>query len=152
MKTKLLFSAVCAATLIGSSAMADEDKLGMDLSSWDADSDKYVTQKEWSDYMEEHALFDKIDKNNNGNFDVEESMDKVLDYDLSMDVDAGGTIARDEFIVGLYNHYDENDDDRLDDTEFNAFISNDRSPLLMTAEADVDVDVEYDEDDDSSDN
>ena len=152
MKTKLLFSAVCAATLIGSSAMADEYKVDVDLSAWDADSDKVLTQKEWADYMDKHALFDKIDKNNNGNFDVEESMDKVLDYDLSMDIDAGGTIARDEFIVGLYDHYDENDDDRLDATEFDVFISNDKSPLLMTADADLDVDVDVDEDDDSSDN
>ena len=76
-------------------------------------------------------------------------MDKVLDYDLAMDLDDGGTISRDEFIVGVYNQYDANGDARLDDTEFEAFISNDKSPLLMTAEADVEIDVD---DDDSSDN
>ena len=152
MKTKLLFSAVCAATLLGSTALADEDKATVDLSSWDADSDKMVTQQEWADYMDKHSLFDRIDKNNNGNFDVEEAMDGVLDYDLAMDLDDGGTIARDEFIVGLYNHYDKNGDDRLDDTEFGAFAGNDKSPLLMTADADLDVDVDVDADDDSSDN
>lgn len=144
MKTKLLFSAVCAATLLGSSAIADEDKVKMDLSSWDGDKDKMITQEEWADHFEEHALFDRIDKNNNGNFDIEESMDGVLDYDLAMDLDDGGTISRQEFVVGLYDHYDDNDDDKLDDKEFKVFVDNDKSPLLMTAEADTSVDVDVD--------
>lgn len=134
MKTKL-FSIACAAALLGNTALADNEKVKADLSSWDSDKDKMVTQEEWADYMDEHSLFDRIDKNNNGNFDVEESVDKVLDYDLAMDLDDGGTISREEFIVGLYGHYDANNDDRLDEKEFNAFASNDKSPLLMTAEA-----------------
>ncbi|MGV3591157.1 MAG: hypothetical protein ACO1PZ_05665 [Gammaproteobacteria bacterium] len=131
MKTKLLFSAVCAAALMGNSAIADDEKAHADLSAWDTDSDKIVTQEEWADYMEKQNLFDRIDKNNNGNFDVEEAAEGVLDYDVAMDLDDGGTISRDEFIVGLYDHYDENDDDKLDDTEFDTFASVEGSPLWM---------------------
>ncbi|HEY0961157.1 MAG TPA: hypothetical protein VGE69_02250 [Pseudomonadales bacterium] len=130
MKTKLLFSAVCAAAFMGNSAIAD-DKVHADLSAWDSDSDKIVTQEEWADYMEKESLFDRIDKNNNGTFDAEEAAEGVLDYDLSMDIDAGGTISREEFVVGLYNHYDENDDDKLDDAEFDTFASVEESPLWM---------------------
>jgi hypothetical protein len=134
MKTKLqLFSAVCTAALLGSPAMADGDKV--DLSVWDSDSDKMITQEEWADAIDDQGLFDRIDKNNNGNFDVEESVDKVLDYDLAMDLDDGGTISREEFVLGLYTHYDANDDHKLDAKEFDAFASNDKSPLFMTGDA-----------------
>lgn len=121
MKTKLLFSAICAAAC--GTAMADGDKSHVDLSSWDSDSDKMVTQQEWADTIDANGLFDRLDKNDNGNFDAEEAMEGVIDYDVSMDIDAGGTISRDEFVVGLYNHYDANDDDKLDETEWNEFAS-----------------------------
>lgn len=133
MKTNVLFPAICAA-ILGSYAMADGDTK-VDISSWDADGDKMVTQEEWADAIDEQDLFDRVDKNNNGNFDVEEALDGVLDYDLAMDIDDGGTISRDEFIVGLHSHYDENGDQQLDETEFDVFASNDQSPLLMTDES-----------------
>jgi hypothetical protein len=123
----------CAAALLSAGAMAAGDKNLTDMKSWDSDSNHQITMKEWNAAIEDNALFDKVDKNNNGNFDVEEAVDHVLDYDLEMDIDAGGTISRDEFEAGLFTMHDENDDDMLDETEFMHFSANsDASPLFMT--------------------
>ena len=136
--TKKLLLTACAAALLGNGAWADDDKAHADLSSWDADSNKMVSQEEWADTIDEQGLFDNIDENNNGIFDVEESVDTVLDYDLSMDIDDGGHIDRHEFAIGLYDRYDANDDDALDETEFGEFASNtEASPLWMTDEAET---------------
>jgi hypothetical protein len=134
MKTKLHVVAVCTAALLGSSAMADDEKSTADLSSWDSDSNKMVTQKEWSEAIDEQDLFDRIDKNNNGIFDADEAVaDTALSYEANMDLDAGGHIERQEFVVGLFKKHDANDDDMLDETEFKEFSSkSEKTPLFMT--------------------
>jgi hypothetical protein len=112
--------------------MADDEKA--DLSTWDADSNKMVTQQEWSEAIDEQGRFDRIDKNNNGIFDAEEAVaDTALSYEAAMDLDAGGHVERQEFIVGLFNKHDANDDDMLDETEFDEFSSKSEStPMFMS--------------------
>ena len=90
MKKLQLLSAVCTAALYAGPLLAEGDAELTRLETWDSDSDRMVTQEEWAAAIDEHGLFDKIDRNNNGNFDVEESLDEVLDYDLAMDLDDGG--------------------------------------------------------------
>lgn len=134
MKRQLqVFSALCTAALLSGPAVADGDKALTDITTWDVDGNKMVSQEEWAAAIEDNALFDKVDKNNNGNFDVEEAVDDALDYDLAMDIDDGGTISRDEFELGLFTMHDANNDDAIDETEFMQFSSNsDQSPLFMT--------------------
>ena len=60
-------------------------------------------------------------QNNNGIFDIEEAADSFVDYDVSMDLDAGGHIERHEFTLATFNHYDVNDNGNLDTTEFMQF-------------------------------
>jgi hypothetical protein len=128
-----LLPTLCAAALLSTAAVAAGDKALTDMGTWDSDTDKHITMKEWDAAIDNNALFDKIDKNNNGNFDVDEAVDKVLDYDMKMDLDAGGTISRDEFKLGLFNMQDANDDDVLDEKEFMQFSSNsEASPLFKT--------------------
>ena len=128
-----LISTICTAALLCSPVMAEDDKVVTSLSSWDADSDMKVSMEEWGEALDEHDLWENVDKNNNGLFDVEESLDKVLDYDMSMDIDDGGHIDRDEFTLGLFDMHDANDDDMLDEREFTQFSSNSEvSPLFMT--------------------
>lgn len=134
MQTKLhILSTLGAAALLSTTLLAAGDKALTDMGTWDADANKKITMEEWDDAIDDNALFDKVDKNNNGNFDVEEALDDVLDYDIAMDIDDGGTISRDEFKLGLFNMQDKNKDEMLDESEFTQFSSNaDASPLFMT--------------------
>jgi hypothetical protein len=130
-KTDSLFSLACAAVLLGSAALADWEKAKVNLSSWDMDSDKAVSQQEWTELMEQYDFFDMIDANNNGVFDTDEAMDGALDYDLSMDRDHGGNIDGEEFLRGVFDQHDANNDDKLDNEEWAEFaVNSDGSPLF----------------------
>jgi hypothetical protein len=66
-------------------------------------------------------------------FDADEALAPALRYETAMDLDAGGHIERQEFVVGLFSNYDKNDDDKLDETEFKEFSStSDISPMFTT--------------------
>ena len=117
MKHKLsIVTAVCAAS------MASSVFAGSDFSSWDADGDKAISLAEWDETIETENVFDKVDENNNGIFDIDEAVESVFTYDMEMDVDAGGHIERQEFTLGTFNRLDSNDDDQLDESEMGEFL------------------------------
>src|SRR5690606_16076526 len=101
MKTSFaLISSLCTAGLVSAVSA------GTEFSAWDADGDKAVTLAEWNEVMDKESVFDSVDKNNNGVFDIEEAADSAFEYDISMDLDAGGHIERQEFILGYFNELD----------------------------------------------
>lgn len=119
---RYLFPALCSAALIASPALhANEWKA--DMSSWDHDGNNEVSLQEWDEAVEEQGLFEDIDANGNGIYDIEEVSDGYPDYDVAMDIDDGGHIERQEFALGWFNSLDENDDDMLDEDEFGQFSS-----------------------------
>ena len=129
--TLQLASFVCAAA-VGHPAMAQEENAKTDLSSWDMDRNNSVSLEEWDAAIEEHGLFDNLDRNNNGIFDMDEAVESVAEYDIGLDIDDGGNVDRDEFTVGLFHNQDSNNDDRLDESEFSEFASKAESTALFT--------------------
>lgn len=61
---------------------------------WDTDNEAGISDDEWDAGFGENGIFD------------------------TWDADADGTLTEDEFNTGVYDAYDENDDDILDDQEF----------------------------------
>lgn len=121
MKRQLSFiAAVCVTSFLGSAAYAGGDK-HLDFSASDKDGNDVLTRSEWTAAMEEAEVFDRIDSNNNGVFDIQEADDKLVEYDISMDLDDGGHIERQEFLLGLFNQLDTNGDDRLSKSEYQNF-------------------------------
>lgn len=115
-------------------AQPARDSQGVDLSAWDENHDGMVSQEEWAEAFASEGIFDQLDENNNGIFDVEESNDDLFEYDLSWDLDDGGHIERQEFLLGAFNEYDEDGDDRLDAQEFNAFVQDYRESDLSDSD------------------
>lgn len=122
MKYRHLFPAFCSAVLLASPAVQAKE-WDRDMSQWDHDGNGQVTLQEWDTAIEEQGLFEELDDNNNGMYDIQESLNGYPDYDVAMDLDDGGHIERQEFTVGWFNSFDENDDDMLDAGEFDQFNS-----------------------------
>jgi hypothetical protein len=127
---QILLSAICASALANTAVAAQNE---VKLSDWDTDNNKSISLAEWDAAIEEHDIFNNLDENNNGIFDIGKAVDSVVDYDLSMDLDDGGHIERQEFTVGTFNNLDANDDDMLDDTEFSEFSSNLMNSNLLSS-------------------
>ena len=115
-----LFPAFCSAVLLtGPSLQANESD--RDISSWDLNGDSQISLQEWDTSIEEQGVFDELDDNGNGIYDVDEAAEGYPEYDVAMDTDDGGHIERQEFTVGWFDSFDANDDDVLDESEFDQF-------------------------------
>lgn len=137
-RTPILGAAIAAA-FIAAPAFAE-----VDFSSWDTDGDGSITLAEWDAHIEEEGIFDRLDENGNGIFDVEESDDNLFPYTLDWDVDDGGLIERQEFTLGTFERYAGEDAEAMDEAAFDDFAQawNDSDLSRATAAADV----EYDDD------
>lgn len=121
----------CTIAIVAGPAFAADEQVTVDLSSWDVDNDRMVSQQEWADVLEKHRYFDVVDANNNGVLDADEANDGLVEFDLSMDLDNGGDIDGTEFTRGVFDKHDTNDNDKLDDMEWMELIGNaDGSPLF----------------------
>lgn len=129
MKRTLPF-ALIATGLLSAPAFADD----VDLKAWDENADGQVSLEEWDAAIESQGIFDNLDENKNGIFDVDESDEDLFAYDLEMDLDDGGHIERQEFTVGTFNMFDDDADDQLDEEEFTAFAEKYSSSDLASAE------------------
>lgn len=141
MRYKLpFFGAALAASFLGTSALAE-----VDFSTWDTDGDGTITLAEWDAHIEEEGIFDQIDENNNGLFDIDESDEELFPYDLEMDVDDGGLIERQEFTLGTFERYAGEDAEAMDEQQFGDFVADWNQSDLSEATAAVEGE---DEDDD----
>lgn len=118
MKAKIsCMGALLATACLAAPAFAQE----IDPGTWDEDGDGNVTREEWDSAFETQGVFDRIDENGNGVFEAEEADEELFVYDLGMDIDDGGHVERQEFVIGTFNNYDMNGDDQLDSQEFADF-------------------------------
>lgn len=116
---KLMTATFSALLVCIAPAFGDED--AVKFSAWDANDNGMVSLAEWDAGIEEHDVFENLDRNNSGTFDIEEAVESVIEYDVAMDLDDGGHIERQEFTVATFDSYDVNDDDNLSETEFMKF-------------------------------
>ena len=114
--------AVTASFLSAASFAAGE------FSEWDADGDGSITMQEWDAGLEEDGLFDNWDSDSDGLLSQDEfnegfeatDSDVTYDYD-SWDSDGDGLLSSDETSAGLYDTYDENDNDVIEEPEYDDF-------------------------------
>lgn len=110
--------------VIGALAMSFPDSgamAGMIPESWDANGDGQVTRSEWNVAFDSHNVFNRIDDNNSGIFEIEESDENFVRYNTDFDYDEDFHIERDELENGLFRMYDKNDNERLSESEFADF-------------------------------
>jgi hypothetical protein len=120
MKHKVsLFSLVCVTSILGGAAMAGGDKL--QFSADDRDGNGAVSQSEAMATIEQVALFDKLDENSNSVLEQGEAHDDLVDYDELTDLDKGGYIDRSEFAVAVFDQFDSDNDNGLDEGEYENF-------------------------------
>src|SRR5690606_29626339 len=132
MNIRFPFAGALLATAFLSAPAFAQDDTQVDLSSWDEDGDGNVSMEEWDSAIEDQGVFDMIDENGNGVFEIEEADEDLFVYDLEMDIDDGGNIDRQEFTAGTFNNYDANADDQLDEQEFGDFRTKFESSELAT--------------------
>jgi hypothetical protein len=120
MKHRKLFSLICVTSILGGAAMAGGDKL--QFSADDQDGNGAVSQTELISSIEDKALFDSLDENDNSVLEEDEADESdVVDYDEITDLDKGGYIDRSEFALAVFDQYDSDNDNQLDEGEYEDF-------------------------------
>jgi hypothetical protein len=100
--------------------MAGGDKL--QFSADDQDGNGAVSQTELISSIEDAALFDRLDENDNSVLEEAEADESdVVDYDEITDLDKGGYIDRSEFALAVFDQYDSDNDNGLDEGEYEDF-------------------------------
>lgn len=90
---------------------------------WNTDNDSRISKTEWSEGFDELGVFEELDDNNSGIFEIEESDENFLEYNTDYDIDGDFLIERNEVANGLFLQYDTNDNEWLSEAEFQAFES-----------------------------
>lgn len=116
MQNKLSVSVLGALLVISPVLVAQPD-----LPAWDANDDDRISLAEWDTGIEMANVFDNLDRNNNEVFDVEEAELPYFSFNTNMDVDRGGRVERAEFIFGIFDRLDKDQDGHLDTAEFREF-------------------------------
>jgi hypothetical protein len=120
MKQKVLFGLIGITSILSGAAMAGGDKL--QFSADDRDSNGMVSQTELISSIESAALFDRLDQNDNSVLEQQEADDSdVVDYDEITDLDKGGHIDRSEFALAVFDQYDSDNDNGIDEDEYEDF-------------------------------
>lgn len=113
---KPLFFGALSLALLSTSAFASTIP-----QSWDADQNGYVSAAEWNEAFDAQGVFNRLDDNNSGIFEIEESDENFVQYNTDFDYNEDLHISRDELELGLFNMYDKDDNDRLSAEEFKGF-------------------------------
>ena len=113
---KTMFFGALTLTFLGSQAVA-----GMIPQSWDANGDGQVSKNEWDKAFDRHEVFNRLDDNKSGVFEIEESDENFVAYNAEFDYDDDFHIERNELENGLFRMYDKNNNEQLSESEFSAF-------------------------------
>jgi Ca2+-binding EF-hand superfamily protein len=114
-----LFAAICVTSFVSGAAMAGGEKLQFSVN--DQDGNGAVSQAELVSVLEDAALFDRLDQNDNSRLEEAEADNDLIEYDEEIDTDKGGTIDRNEFAMAIFTKFDDDDNNRLDEGEFADF-------------------------------
>lgn len=114
-----LLSFVCVASILGNAAMAGGEKL--QFSADDQDRNGAISQAELISAMEDAALFDRLDINDNSILEEKEAEGDLVKYDEITDIDKGGYVDRSEFALAVFDHFDKDNSNALDEDEFADF-------------------------------
>lgn len=98
------------------------------FTTYDADTDTYLTEEEFRTGYAGAGLYDTYDTDMDTYLTEEEfrtgymgaGFDSTADF-MAYDADGDGRVSRDELAAGLFRALDTNQDDRLDRTEFQRF-------------------------------
>lgn len=118
-QTLSLTTLVCAAALLGNAAMAGGEKL--QFSADDRDGNGSISESELVTKLEDGAVFDKLDVNDNRKLEEAEADNDLIEYNADIDVDKSGWLDRKEFTAAILAHFDKNEDKRLDEGEYSDF-------------------------------
>lgn len=95
------------------------------MEDWDTDASGDVSREEWNTGMRNQGMFDEWDSDSDGLLTEDEFNEGLAaggDYDYQgWDSDNDGLLSQDETSEGLYDTYDENGDQRIDEPEFGDF-------------------------------
>jgi hypothetical protein len=120
MKRKIsLFTAICVTSVLGNAAMAGGEKLQFSVN--DQDGNGAVSQAELVSVIEDAALFNRLDENDNSKLEKDEADNDLIEYETEIDVDKSNSLDRNEFALAVFNHFDDDDNNRLDEGEFEEF-------------------------------
>jgi hypothetical protein len=120
MKRKIsLFTAICVTSVLGSAAMAGGEKLQFSVN--DQDGNGAVSQAELVSVIEDAALFNRLDENDNSKLEQTEADNDLIEYEAEIDVDKSNSLDRNEFALAVFNRFDDDDNNRLDEGEFEDF-------------------------------
>jgi len=119
MKHKFTLLSVCVGSILGNAAMAGGDKV--EFSALDQDRNGAISQAELMAAMEDAALFNRLDVNDNGMLEEDEAKGDLVDYDEITDLDKGGYVDRNEFALAVFDRFDKDDSNALDADEYEDF-------------------------------
>lgn len=105
-------------TISGSGEAAQEDRHGDPLVGDAMEPDlEEISPAAGTDYFEE---WDADDDTSLTMDEFNQGVDEMGTYD-AWDTDGDGVLSRDEYNVGMYESFDSNDDDVIDEEEFSAY-------------------------------
>ena len=99
--------------------MAGGEKLQFSVN--DQDGNGAVSQAELVSVIEDAALFNWVDENDNSKLEHTEADNDLIEYEAEIDVDKSNSLDRNEFALAVFNRFDDDDNNRLDEDEFEDF-------------------------------
>lgn len=113
----LVFCTGCA----GGDELYQDDNYGT-FDTWDADANAEIDENEFNTAYYESGYYDDWDADRSGTIEEDEFSDMAGGEDFDdWDADDSGDLDENEAGEGLFNMWDDNDDEAIDEDEYNTY-------------------------------